>query len=141
MSTTARSSWKKRRIILPALALLLVAVALAIAVIRSDTSEIMIYNDTGATLGPLTVRACGQQYMFNQIADETSVRIQSSKGGPASPVELKISGEPAWHWEGSYLESRGGYLVFVHLRPGMEVETNTQISIWQQALFGRSVGH
>jgi len=135
MNTSARPWWKRRFILFPSIGILLLLAALAIALVRSDTSQIVIYNNTGAAIGPLTVRACGQDATFRQIPDETSVRFRLHRGGSASGVELETP-EEKWHWEGSYLESHGGYVVFIHLRRGMEVETNTQLSIWQQILPG-----
>ena len=140
MNAKPRVWWKRRRFLAPAGALLLIAMALATAILRSDTSQIIIYNDTGAAIGPLSVRACGQSQVLPEIPDETSVWVRLKAGRGAGPVELSLPVEPAWHWEGSYMESHGGYLVFIHLRHGMEVEENTQISFWQQLLYGRNPG-
>lgn len=140
MSTVPRAWWKKKRVLLPAVLLLLVALALGIAIVRSDTSQIMLYNDTGAALGPITVRACGQEFAVPSLADETSVRFRLAKGEATGEVELSLAGEPPWKWDGEYLEDHGGYLVFIHLRRDREVEAHTQISFWQQVLFGRQVG-
>jgi hypothetical protein len=140
MSAGARVWWKRKRVLLPMVLTLLIAIALGIAVIRSDTSQIMLYNDTGATLGPVTVRACGQEFVVPSLADETSVRFRLAKVGAAGEVELLLAGEPPWQWKGEYVENHGGYLVFIHLRRDREVEAHTQISFWQRMLFGRVPG-
>lgn len=131
--------WKRRRhLALAALALLLVA--LAVAVIRSGTSQIIIYNETGSTLRGLTVEVCGQRNVFPILDIEESVRFRISPGGPASSVKLTLPGEPPWQSETEYVESSGGYLVFIHIRPGLQVESHSQISFWQQFIHGRSGG-
>jgi hypothetical protein len=140
MSAPPRVWWKKKRVLLPAALAALLLAALAVAIVRSDTSQIMIYNNSEAALGPLTLRACGQEYVIASIADETSVRFRLPRGGPAGEVELSLPGNPPWQWKGEYVEDHGGYLVFIHFRRDREVEAHTQISLWQQALFGRQPG-
>jgi len=139
MNAPRKSWWQRWRFIAPALALLLLAVSFGIALVRSDTSQVIVYNHTGTNLGPLTVWACGQQFLFPRVPNETSVHIRLRNNDSGSGVELSTP-TGHWHWTGSYLESHGGYLVFVHLHRGMEVETSTQVSIWQQLLFGRTAG-
>ena len=139
MNTSPRP-WRQRRSIRAILtALLLIAAAVVIAIIRSDTSQIIIYNHSDASLDPLTVRACGQEFVLSQISDEGSVRLRLQKRGGESSIEL-LSPSTGWRWEGSYIEPRGGYLVFIHIRRGMEVETSTQISAWQHLVSGREAG-
>jgi hypothetical protein len=139
MSRNPRPQWKRRRILFPAAALVAFVAALAFAILRSDTSQVIIYNHTGATLGPLTLRACGQEYLLRPIPDETSVHVRLEKEGAVSAVQLSLPATPPWQWEGAYLEPRGGYMVFVHLRPSMEVDSSTQISVWQQMIFGHTL--
>lgn len=135
-----RAWWRKRRVLLSTFVVLLFVAAPIIALVLSDRSQIVIYNNTGSTVGPLPVRACGQEFRFSQIPEETSVRVRLKKEGPESGVELMLA-SANWHWDGSYIEPHGGYIVFIHVRRGSEVETNTQFSIWQQMLFGRGAGY
>jgi len=140
MNTPSKPWWKKRRIVWPSATLILLFGALAIAILRSNSSQIILYNDTGAPLGPLVVHACGQEVTFAKIEDENSVRMRLKPVGGESSIELSLPANPAWRWEGGYLEPKGGYLVFIHVRQGLEVEIHTQISFWQQVLFGRNPG-
>lgn len=138
MKTAIRPWWRKRRILLPLLTVLSLVIAFILAASRSDQSQVVIYNESGAPLGPLTVTACGQQKLFPRVADDTSVRMRLEAIGSASSVELSLPAYPPWRWDGGYLEPRGGYLVFIHIRPNLEVELHTQISLWQRVLFNRS---
>ncbi len=135
MKTMDRPWWRKRRIVLPLVTFALLCVTLVVAVVRSDQSQIVIYNESDSSLGPLTVSACGQRSVFSRIEDDTSVRIRLDGAGGESAVQLSLPS--GWIWEGGYVEPRGGYLVFIHVRPQMEVEVHTQISLWQRIVFGR----
>lgn len=137
MSDESRPWWKKRRVLLPAASFLLLAVALAVAIVRSDTSQVMVHNETGAALSGLVVSACGQQMTFPEVPDETSIRMRLAPQGEATAVELSLA-SGAWRWEGSYLEPRGGYLIFIRLRRDRDVEVHSQISFWQRVVFGRA---
>lgn len=134
-TTDDRPWWRMRRILLPFVTFALLLVALVIAVVRSGQSQIVIYNESHSALGPLTVSACGQRSVFSRLDDDTSVRVRLDDSGGASGVELSLPG--GWTWAEGYIEPRGGYLVFIHIRPQMEVEMHTQISLWQRLLFGR----
>jgi hypothetical protein len=134
MKTASRPWWKKRRVLWPLVTFFLLTATLVVALIRAGSSQIIIYNDTGEPLGPLIVRACGQEATFPPIADETSVRLRLRNRGSESGVSLALPSNPDWRWEGGYVEPSGGYLVFIHIRRGLEVEIDTQLSFWQQLL-------
>ncbi len=124
---------------LPLITCIAFAFALTIAVVRSNNSQVIIYNDTGGPLVGLTVKACGEETAYSLLDDQSSVRLRLSSGGTSTGVELSTPSN-GWHWDGGYIEPRGGYTIFIHVRKGMEVETNTDISFWQQLLFGRNGG-
>ncbi len=134
MKTNSRPWWKKRRVLWPLATFLLLTGSLLIAVVRGHSSQIIVLNDTGAALGPLLVRACGQEQTFPTIADDTSVRLRLRNRGGESGVELALPAQPDWRWEGGYVEPTGGYVVFIHIRRGLEVDLETQLSFWQQLL-------
>lgn len=125
-----------KRFSMPVVSLLLFTCAAAIAFIRSDTSQVIIYNDTGTALGPLSVTACGQKMEIPALDDRASIRFRLANSGGESSIELRALNGPAWTWTGEYIEPSGGYLVFVHLRAGLEVETNSQISFLQKMIGG-----
>ena len=126
--------FRKKRIILPLLTLLLAGSAAILAVWRSDTSSIVFYNMTGEALPPLRMEACGEVRTYSAIPEEGSVRWKLSSSGTGSPVKIELARDPAWRWQGSYIEPNGGQMVTLRLWPGGQVEDHHQVSFWQRAL-------
>jgi hypothetical protein len=130
------SFFYRKRLLLPLVSLLLVASMTGIAIRRSDTSEIVVYNLTGAPLPPLRVAACQQTRTFPALPEESSFRWKLARKGPGSEVELELAQDPPWRWQGSYLEPRGGYRISLRLWPDGQVEEHRQISWWQRIIKG-----
>jgi hypothetical protein len=130
-----RPWWLRKRILFPLVLLIGVAIASVIAFINSDTSTIVIYNETGAPLPPLLVRACGQERSFATLAERESVQFTLKPTGGESAVHLDLATDPAWKWEGELVRSHGGYRVTIRLWTDRQVEAYTEIS-WLQHTFG-----
>ena len=64
----------------PAVALVILATALAVAAMRSGASRVLVYNETGASIAELGITACGQSQLFRNVAD----------GTPIGPVALTL---------------------------------------------------
>lgn len=133
---SAFASLRRKRVLLPLASLLLVTAAGFVAVLRSDASRIVVYNQTGAPLAALKVSACGQWTFFRDVGEEGSFRWKLAPGGSEGDIELETVTEPSWRWRGAYIEPRGGYRVTLRLWPDGEVEVHTQISLWQRLLHG-----
>jgi hypothetical protein len=131
-----KPGWLRKRILLPLLSSLLLAASLTVAVIRSGTSTVVVYNNTGAPLPPLRIEACGQARLFPALAEKESVRMRLDTTGSESEVKLELATEPAWRWSGGFVEPRGGYRLTVRLYPDGQVETDTQLSIWRRLFKG-----
>jgi hypothetical protein len=130
-------SWRfRKRVWLPLLSLLVLAGALALAVARSDTSKIIVYNETVAPIGALKIIACGQQTVLRNLAEKESFRWKLAKTGSPGEIEIETASNPPWRWQGGYIEPRCGYRVTLRLRPDGAVEMHTQISIWQRLFRG-----
>ncbi len=124
----------KKRILLPVLALLVIGASLWLAFVRSDPAQVIVYNLTGAPIPGLRVTACGQTRSFGSLADEDSVSWRLVPSGTASEIELETATEPAWRWQGDYLEPHGGYRATVRLWPDGVVESHVQRSIWRRGV-------
>jgi hypothetical protein len=124
--------WLRKRVLIPLSLPLAVLLAGVVAYLRSDTSTIVVFNETGRTLPMLLIRACGQQKMFPPLAEEESVRFELKPRGGLSPVSLELATNPAWTWEGGTVKSRGGYRMVVRLLPKGEVESYTDMSWWRK---------
>lgn len=133
---SSRSPFRQKRVLLPLASLLILTGAAFMAVLRSDTSRVIIYNQTGAPIVGLKVAACGQQAVFRNVAEEESFRWKLAPTGAASDIELETAVVPAWRWRGAYIEPRGGYRVTLRLWPDGGVEVHTQISLWQRLFAG-----
>ena len=127
-----RPWWLRKRILFPFALLVGVVVAGVIAFVDSDTSTIVIYNETGNPLPPLLVRAGGQTRTFFILADQESVCIPLKLGGGESVIHLELLTEPPWKWDGSTIKPRGGQRVTIRLWPGGQAEAFTEISWWQK---------
>ena len=121
-----------RRVLYPAVALLTITLATTVAIVRSAASRVVVYNETGGVLDELTVTACGQTQSFRSVHERESVRLKLQPGGEASEITVSTNGAIMWH--GDFVEPRGGYRAFVHLRRDGQVECNTTISVWQKLL-------
>ncbi len=128
----SRPWWLRRRLLLPLALPVVVALASLVAYLRSDTSTIVVYNETGRTLPALMIRACGQEKIFPPLAEEESIRFELQARGGLSPVRLELATNPAWTWEGGAIKSRGGYRMILRLLPKGEVESYTDMSWWRQ---------
>ena len=126
-----RPWWLRKRLLLPLILLVGVAIAGVIAFVNSAASTIVIYNETGAVLPPLLVRVCGQERSFAALAERESVEFRLKPGGE-TPVHLELATDPAWKWDGELVRPHGGYRVTIRLWPSGQVEAFTEISWWQK---------
>jgi hypothetical protein len=131
-STPRRRLWLRKRVLLPALFLVGMAFALPIAVLKSDTSRIIIYNETGRTISGIRVLACGQETSRGKFDDEESFRWKLGQTGAPGEITIETATSPPWHWNGGYIKPRGGYRIIITLLPDGETAVQTQISIWQR---------
>ncbi|MCB1128581.1 MAG: hypothetical protein KDM81_18945 [Verrucomicrobiae bacterium] len=131
---------RRKRVLLPLLALLLLALTGGIACLRSDISSIVVYNQTGAPVTVLRVTACGQTTTFTRLDDDGSVRWKLTPAGSPGAVGLETATDPPWQWQGAYVEPRGGYRVILHLWPDGAVESHVQLSFWRWLLGETPVG-
>ena len=130
-----RPWWLRKRLILPLL--LVAALPVAVAWLRSDQSTIVVYNETGDALPPLLVQACGQTRSFAGLEDQDSVRLVLRPRGPGGAIHLELATTPAWAWDGEFIESHGGYRVSIRLMPDKQVEAFTDISWWRKTFFAK----
>jgi hypothetical protein len=124
-------------VLLPLALLAALAAAGIVAVLRSDTSTIILYNQTGEALGPLRLQACGQTVTLRHLDDQESFRWSLEPRGSESELTLEAATIPPLQWRGGYVEPRGGYYVILRLWPDGQVEEHTQINAWQRFLKGR----
>lgn len=122
---------RKKRVLLPVFSVVAIAVAVVVAVLRSDTSRIIVYNETGERIAGVKVSACGQAAMFRNLEEQDSVRWKLSDTGGAGEIELETAAEPPVRWKGGYIEPHGGYVVTLRLWSDGSVEVHTQISLLQ----------
>ena len=124
--------WRRRRLLWPAAAVVLLLGALLIALANSRTSQVVIYNETGENVGELTVTACGQSRVFHDLRDRDSVHFALDPTGSESELALFTNAAAPALWHGDYIEPRGGYRAVVRLRRDGEVECRTSVSWWQR---------
>jgi hypothetical protein len=134
-SKELRPWWLRKRILLPLILLVGVVIAGVIAFVNSDTSTIVVYNETSAPLPPLLIRACGQERSFSALAERESVQFTLKPSGSETAVHLELATDPAWKWEGELIRPRGGCHVTIRLWPDRQIEAYTEIS-WLQRTFG-----
>ena len=133
MNPTQRRPWWLQKPILFLLVLLAgMSVVSFIAFLNSDTSTIVVYNETDGTLPPVLVRACGQTLTFPALADQASVRLALKPNGAESTIQLELATNPAWKWEGERIRPHGGQRVTIHLLPDRQVEAFDQVSWWRR---------
>jgi hypothetical protein len=131
-----RPWYRKKRVMIPLAALVAIAVAAAYAIVRSDTSRIMVYNETGAPLSAVHITACGQSRTFPKVPSEASVRWKLARQGGGTDITLEAATDPPLNWRGSYIESHGGYHITLRIWPDGQVEEHRQISFWQRVVNG-----
>ena len=134
---TLRPWWLRKRLVLPLILVVTLPVAVAVALLGSDASTIVVYNETGDTLPPLLITACNQSKTFPALEDQDSVRFQLKPKGAGSPVHLELASDPAWTWDGENVESHGGYRVSIRLLTGHQVEAFTDISWWRKTFLAK----
>jgi hypothetical protein len=127
-----RPLWLRKRIMFPLAFIIGLSLAALVAFIRSDVTTIVIYNETGDTLPPVLVQACGQSKTFTRLGDQDSVRFKLKPQGPGGPIRLEIATDPAWIWTGAPVQSHGGYRVTIRLEPSQEVEAYADFSWWRR---------
>ncbi len=131
-----RPWYRRKRALILLGCLLAVTLATGLAVIRSDISRIMVFNETGVPLAAIRLTACGQSRTFSNVPEEASVRWKLEPHGSASEVSLEVAAEPPIRWSGSYLEARGGYHVTLRIWPDGQIEEHRQVSFWQRVFKG-----
>ncbi len=124
--------WRRKRVMLPLLSLVLIAGAIGLAVWRSDTSTVVVYNQSGGPLPGIIVRACNQSRNVARLDEDASFRLRLEPHGEGGEVGLELATEPPTRWHGAHVEPTGGYRVTLRVWPAGEVEAHTQISIWQR---------
>ena len=127
-----RPWWLRKRILLPFVLFTGLGVAGTIAFVNSDTSTIVIYNETGAPLPPLLIRACGQTRTFSTLAEQESVCLQLKPDGGLSTIHLELATQPLWQWDGGEIRPRGGERVSIRLWPSRQVEAFREVSWWRK---------
>ena len=130
--TSSLPWWLRKRILLPLILFAGVALAGVIAFDNSDTSTIVVYNETGYPLPPLLLRACGQEKSFAGLGERESVQFVLKPSGGETAVHLELATDPAWRWDGTLIQPRGGRRVTIRLWPGGQVEAFTETSWWQK---------
>lgn len=128
--------WKHRRILWPLATLVLFGLVLILVWWRANPAQVVFYNDSGATLGALTIEVCGQTRAFSQVEDQTSVRFKLEPLGAASEIAIYTNAINLWH--GDYIEARGGYRAVIRVRRDGQVECRTGVSWWRQVWHGWS---
>ena len=128
----SRPRWLRKRIIFPLVLLIGTVITGVIAYEESDTSTIVIYNETGAPLPPLLIRACGQTRTFSTLAEQESVCLQLKPDGGLSTIHLELATQPLWQWDGGEIRPRGGERVSIRLWPSRQVEAFREVSWWRK---------
>ena len=131
-----RPWYRRKRVLIPLGSLVALTAATVFAVIRSDVSRIMIFNESGGPLPAVRLTACGQSRTFSNVPSEASVRWKLEQQGSGSEVSLELATEPPVRWSGSYIESRGGQHVTLRIWPDGQIEEHRQVSFWQRLVNG-----
>ena len=100
----ANSRLRRKRVLLPLLSLMMLAGTVLVAVLRSDTSCIIVYNETGASITALKVTACGQSTVCLNLDEENSFRWKLAQSGDLGEIALETATDPPWRWHGAYVE-------------------------------------
>lgn len=131
-----RPWYRRKRVLLPLVSLAAISLTTIYAVIRSDISRIIVFNETGAPLAAIHLTACGQARTFPNVPTEGSIRWKLERHGSASEIGLQVATEPPVQWRGGYIESHGGYYVTLRIWPDGQIEEHRQISFWQRLVKG-----
>ena len=131
-----KAFWRRQRVLWPATGLLLSLGALLLALIQSNRSQVIVYNETGETIPELIITACGQSKTFREVEDASSPCFNLAPTGAESDVIISTNSASKPLWQGEYIEPKGGYETIVHLRPGA-IEASTTVSWWQKTFFNR----
>ncbi len=129
-----------RRFLIPVAIMALTLVAGAIGIYKSNTSSIIVYNQTGRELSVLKVVGCAQTAVFYRLADEDLVRLKLVPEGQPSEIDIEATGQKPIRWKGGYIEPKGGYRVTLRLWPDGTVELHTQISFWHRMIHEKDPG-
>jgi hypothetical protein len=131
-----RPWYRRKRVLLPLGSLAALLLATVIAVVRSDISRIIVYNETGAPLAALRLTACGQSKTFPNVPAEASIRWKLEPHGSPSEIGLEVATEPPIQWRGASIEAHGGRHVTLRIWPDGQIEEHRQISFWQRWVKG-----
>lgn len=124
----------RRRVVLIAVLICGLALAIPTAIIVADRSSVVIYNETGAVLPPVVIRACGQQRVFTGLPEQGSVEWELRAQGTESAVQLELASDPPWRWEGCLIRPHGGFRVTIRLWPQGQVEAYPSRSWWRSLI-------
>jgi hypothetical protein len=130
----SRPWYVRKRVLLPLLTLGLVGLAANYAISTSNTSRIVLYNQTGEPLPPLKLTVCGQTKVLGSLPADASIRWDLMQSGAPSAIELEFGVAPPLFWQGGFVEPRGGYRITLHVWSTSRVEVHSQISFWQRLL-------
>jgi len=120
--------WRRRRFWWPLAAAVILGTTFWLALARTDTSRIVIYNNTDGTLDDLVVTACGQSRTFRDVESGASVRFKLAPSGVESAISISVNN--AAPWQGDYIEPKGGYRALIHINRNGDVECRTSLSAW-----------
>ena len=132
LDSAQRKWWQHRRVRWPLGLALVLLLATATAILNSDTSRVVVDNDSGATILELSVSAAGRTKVFHNLDDRESVTLPLGGGG--APGEIVIITNGAILYRGHYIEPRGGHRATVRLRRDGQVEVLDSVSFWQRFL-------
>lgn len=130
-----RRWWTRKRVLVPAAALLALVTTLWAAWLRSGTTRVVVYNETGTNWPVLLVTAGGKAGRFSQVADEASVRLNLRGATQTTEIVLYIdsTNEPAW--KGGVVDPTVGERHILRVQRSGDVELST-ISSFIHGLFG-----
>jgi len=127
-----RPLWLRKRVVFPMAFIVGMLVTAVIAMIGSDASTIVVYNETGAPLPPLLLEACNQTKTFTHLDDQQSIRWRLKPEGLPGPIHLEVATTPLWVWDGDTIQSQGGCRVTIRLETGNQVESYIDYSWWRR---------
>ena len=127
--------WIRKRVLVPAAALLALVTTLWAAWLRSGTTRVVVYNETGTNWPVLLVTAGGKVGRFSQVADEASVRLNLRGATQTTEIVLYIdsTNEPAW--KGGVVDPSVGERHILRVQRSGDVELST-ISSFIHGLLG-----
>jgi len=133
----ARPWWSRKRILLPVAALLLFFFVVWYSAVTSDSSKIMVYNETDSTISGVTIQASGQRFDIPVIEPDESVRFDLAPHGGASNVVFSVKGTTNWYSATHYLAPREGHRLRFRLLPGGHLDARHYRSWFQQYVMGK----